>query len=696
MIAYCGGVRAGASSRRISAARWQFAALVTTGVLLGMVAGTGLVIAAGGDALTGLGLPDPGLATRAALPAVRVLSQAAAVITVGSLLLAAFLVPPQPNGYLDTGGYAAMRTARIAAAVWALTAVSMVALGAADALGRPVTRMLDPPLLASLVFALSPVGAWALTASIALLLSAICWAALRWGTAVAAFVVSLIGLMPVAVTGHSSAGGAHDLAIGSLLYHLVAAALWVGGLIALLAHLTRRGVHAGLACARFSRLALACWLVMAVSGVINALIRVSPAELVSTPYGLLVLGKVAGLLVVGVIGWQQRRVAIAAVIQRGSSSAILRLGSVEILAMFLTIGLAAALSRTPPPGGLTTPLSRTQVLLGYDLAGPPTLQRLLLDWRPDLVLGAAALALATSYLAGVRRLRRWGEQWPVGRTLAWLGGCATILIATSSGIGRYAMAMFSVHMGAHILLSMVAPILLVLGGPLTLAMRALPPAPAEHPPGIREWLLGFTRCWLMRMATHPLMALGMYVASFYALYNTVLYDSVAPSHWAHLIMNAHFLVVGYVFYWIIVGVDPAPHRLSYPARLGLSVAVMPFHAFFGISLMNSDSVIGGNFYRSLALSFVPDPLADQHLAGMMAWSLSEIPMVVLLVTLLVRWVRSESPRLRLGEEVQGVGDDIEAGGEADLATYRALLARPTRRAVPDPNEGAYPPVTRRG
>jgi cytochrome c oxidase assembly factor CtaG/putative copper export protein len=691
MIAYCRGVSAGASIHRIGAVRLRFAGLVATGVLLGMVVGTGLVLAAGGDALTGLGLPDPGLATRAALPAVRVLSQAAAVIAVGSLLLAAFLVPPQPNGYLDAGGYAAVRTARIAAGVWVLSAVFMVALLAADALGRPVTRMLDPPLLASLVFALSPVGAWALTALIALLLTGMCWAALRWATVVAAFAISLIGLMPVAVTGHSSAGGAHDLAIGSLLYHLVAAALWVGGLIALLAHLTRRGAYAGLACTRFSRLALVCWLVMAVSGVINALIRVSPAELVSTPYGLMVLGKVGGLLVVGVIGWQQRHAAVAAVIQRGSSSAIFRLGSVEILVMFITIGLAVALGRTPPPRGLTIPLSRAEVLLGYDLAGPPTPQRLLLDWRPDLVLGAAALALATCYLAAVRRLRRRGEHWPVGRTVAWLGGCATILIATSSGIGRYAMAMFSVHMGAHMLLSMVAPILLVLGGPLTLAMRALPPAPASSPPATREWLLSFSRCWLVRMATHPLMALGMYVASFYVLYHTGLYDSVAPSHWAHLIMNAHFLIMGYVFYWIIVGVDPAPHRLSYPARLGLLVAVMPFHAFFGLSLMKSDSVIGGNFYRSLALPFVPDLLADQHVAGMMAWALGELPMVVLLVTLLVQWVRSESPRPRFDEEADALDAEIDADGEADLANYRALLARPTRRAVTAPNEGTHRP-----
>jgi cytochrome c oxidase assembly factor CtaG len=121
--------------------------------------------------------------------------------------------------------------------------------------------------------------------------------------------------------------------------------------------------------------------------------------------------------------------------------------------------------------------------------------------------------------------------WPVGRTAAWLGGCATILIATSSGICRYSMAMFSVHMGAHMLLSMAAPILLTLGGPVALALPALLPASAGHPPpAVREWLQAFTHSWVVRMATHPLIALSLYVGSFYLTYFTGLFNAAAPSH----------------------------------------------------------------------------------------------------------------------------------------------------------------------
>jgi hypothetical protein len=151
-------VRVGAATRCGAGARAWLGALVVVGILLGMGVATGLIVALGNDGLAGLGSPDPGLITRAVLPAVRVLCEGAAVVAVGSLLLAAFLLPPQPSGFLDTGGYAAIRIARIAALIWALTAALMVPLLAADALGRPVTDVLDLRLLASMASGLSQVG----------------------------------------------------------------------------------------------------------------------------------------------------------------------------------------------------------------------------------------------------------------------------------------------------------------------------------------------------------------------------------------------------------------------------------------------------------------------------------------------------------------------------------------------------------
>ena len=650
--------------------------MLAAAVLLAAVLAVGLTLLVSADVAAALGLPDPGPLTRAGLPAVRVLAECAAVVAVGSLLLAAFLVSPQRSGTLAADGYAALRTAGMAAAVWALASALMVPLTTAEALGRPVGETLSLPVLAELVGRLPQTGAWALTAGIALVLAAGCWAVLSWGWTVALFGTAVLGLLPVAVTGHSSAGGAHDVATNSLIYHLLAAALWVGGLVAVLAHLARGGAHAGLAASRFSRLALVCWLVLAGSGVVNALVRIAPSDLLATSYGRLVLGKITALVVLGALGATQRRGAVAAVTERGDRSAMLRFGAVEVLVMFATIGLAAALSRTPPPSEAATPPSRSEVLIGYDLAGPPTLARLLLDWRFDLVYGVLALAAAGLYLAAVRRLRRRGDRWPVGRTVAWLAGCAVVLVATSSGVGRYSPAMFSVHMGAHMLLSMLAPVLLVLGGAVTLALRALPPAGASGPPGPREWLLAAVHSAPARVLTHPMVALALFVGSFYALYFSGLFDAALSSHWAHLAMNAHFLLVGYVFYWPIVGVDPAPRRLPPLGRLGLLFASMPFHAFFGITLMSSVTPIGESFYSALALPFVPDLLADQRLGGGLAWAAGELPLLVVLVALLVQWSRSDERAARRADR------RADADGGAELAAYNAMLARLAERDAP--------------
>jgi cytochrome c oxidase assembly factor CtaG/putative copper export protein len=620
--------------------------VVVLALLLAAAVGVGLVVGLGGDGLSGLGLPDAGLLTTAGLALMRVLADCAAVVTVGSLLLAAFLVPPHTSGRLDTGGNAAVRIAGLAALCWALAALLLIPLSAADALGRPVTEVLDPRLLGSLVVRLSELRAWGLTAAMALMICGLCWRTRCWAAVVWVFALSLLGLTPVVLlTGHSAAGGDHDFAIDSLLYHVIAAALWVGGLIALLTHLTRHSDHAGLATARFSRLALVCWLVMAISGVINALIRLAPDRLL-TSYGLLVVGKVTALLVLSLIGALHRRKAVPAVVQRGDRSALLRWGSIEVLIMCATIGLAVALSRTAPPGGLAARPSHLAILLGYTLTGPPTATRLVLDWRPDLVLGLAALVLAGTYLTGVHRLARRGQAWPHWRTTAWLAGCAVILIATSSGLGRYSMAMFSAHLGACLLLSTLAPILLVLGSPLTLTLHALTPATPGDPPGAQEWLVAFTQSWVVRMATHPAMALGMFLASFWVMYATGLFDALAASHAAHLAMNIDALLMGYPFYWIIVGSDPAPHRLTAASKIGLLSAALPGQALFGIFLTHSTTVIGGNFYRSLALPFLPDLLTDQHRTAAIIWAFGQIPIVVVLIALMTQRLLIDPARTR--------------------------------------------------
>ncbi|MDT7579447.1 MAG: hypothetical protein QOK35_711 [Pseudonocardiales bacterium] len=644
--------------------------LVGTGAVVAALVAAGLTVLVNGPLVVVPGLSDPGWVVTAGLPAVRATAEVAMVLAIGAMLLAAFLVPPQRSGYLDVAGYRGVRAAAAASLAWAVASALMVPLSVADALGRPLRDVLDVGLLVQAVPRLSTATSWTLTTLIALLVLAGSRTVLSWGWTAVVFGVALLGPLPVTLTGHSATGGAHDVASDSLVLHVLAASLWVGGLVAVLALATARGPDrvAALATAvpRYSRTALVCWLVVGATGVVNALVRVAPADLFTTRYGALVVGKVIALVVLGGFGLAHRRRTVGAA-AAGDSGALVRWGAVEVVVMLATIGLAVALGRSAPPATDAPPPSRTEVLIGYDLTAPPTALRLLFDWRFNLLFGTAAIVLAVLYVAAVRRLRRRGDAWPVGRTIGWLCGCTALLMGTSSGIGRYGPAMFSVHMGEHMILSMLVPILLVLGGPVTLALRALPAAGRNAPPGPREWLLAAVHSPPARFLTHPLVAMPLFVGSYYALYFSGLFAAALPEHPAHVLMNVHFLLTGLVFFWPLVGIDPAPRRLPPAARMGILFASVPFHAFFGVALMSSDTVIGDGFYRALALPWVPDPLRDQQLGGGLAWASGEIPLLLVVIVLLVQGSRHDERSARRDDR------RADAHGDVDLTAYNAML-----------------------
>jgi cytochrome c oxidase assembly factor CtaG/putative copper export protein len=625
-------------------------------------------------ALTATGLPDPGPVTTFGLPFVRAAGEVAAVVAVGAFLLAAFLVPPQHSGVLDVDGYRAVRVGTVAAGAWAVCAALLVPLTISDVSGQPITAHLNPASLWSLASLINISTAWRWTALLAATVMLASLPVLRWSWTPLLLVGSLATLIPLGLTGHSSAGGSHDLATNSLLIHLVAASLWAGGLLALLAHLIRDGQHADLAARRFSAIALWCFGAMALSGVVNALVRILPSDLLTTDYGRLVLAKFVALCLLGVAGWRQRRTGVAALQADPSSRAgLIRLALIEAVLFGITFGIAVGLGRTPPPPLPIGIPSIPDVKIGYDFAGPPTPARVLLDWRFDLIFGTAAIVFAALYLAGVRRLRRRGDAWPPGRTVAWLLGCLTLLFVTSSGLGRYMPAMFSMHMVAHMLLSMLVPILLVLGGPVGLALRALPAAGRGDPPGMREWLLAALHSRLSRFLTNPVVATVLFVAGFYGLYLGGLFDTAVGSHMGHVVMNVHFLVSGYLFYWVVIGVDPTPRPIPPLAKVAVVFASLPLHAFFGVVLMSMQKVLGESFYRSLHLSWHTDLLGDQRLGGGIAWAAGEIPLVVVMIALLVQWSRSDQ---RTATRLDRAADRDE---DADLAAYNAMLAELARR-----------------
>ena len=336
------------------------------------------------QALVLLGLPDPGPVTTYGIPALTALGEVAAVVAVGSLLLAAFLVPPQMSGVLDIDGYIAVRTAAKASAVWAICAALLVPLTLSDASGQPVGSVATQPV--QFLGAISDVeasSAWAITLVIAAITAAACAAVLRHKWTPALFTLSMLALLPRAVTGHSSTGGNHDIATNSLILHILAAALWVGGLLAIVVHALRGGGNLPVATRRYSIIALVAFVTMAVSGVVNAVVRVPVTSLWESTYGMLILAKIAALAIVGTLGWLQRRRTVGALaLDLANRRTLITLSMIETLVLVTTVGLAVALGRTPPPPPQDTTLPQAhEEALGYALDGPPTAARLAFEWR---------------------------------------------------------------------------------------------------------------------------------------------------------------------------------------------------------------------------------------------------------------------------------------------------------------------------
>ncbi|MFF4749727.1 cytochrome c oxidase assembly protein [Streptomyces sp. NPDC002514] len=289
-----------------------------------------------------------------------------------------------------------------------------------------------------------------------------------------------------------------------------------------------------------------------------------------------------------------------------------------------------------------------------------------LQWSTDPFFLVACLLGLALYGWGVVRLRRRGDAWPVGRAVSFVVGVLTVALTMCTKLNDYGMVMFSVHMVQHMVISMLSPILILLGGPVTLALRALPVAARGHK-GPRELLLALLHSRYMRIITHPMFTIPLFIASLYALYFTPLFDFLMGSKTGHVVMMVHFLAVGVVFFWPIIGVDPGPHRPGYLMRMLELFAGMPFHAFFGIALMMASSPMIGTFSHPSA-SLGIDALSDQTAAGGIAWAFSEIPSVLVLIALLFQWHGSEQRQARRKDRA------ADRDGDKELAAYNAYLA----------------------
>ncbi|WUH96577.1 bifunctional copper resistance protein CopD/cytochrome c oxidase assembly protein [Spirillospora sp. NBC_00431] len=635
------------------------------------------------------GLGDAGALTRWGLPASRAAMDLLSALTVGALIAAAALLPIEAGrpaagsgrgpGKLSKDAIGYLHAASWLAAGWATAAAATLVFTVADVLGQPVEQIITGSELSSYVGSLPQGTALMIVVLLAVVVALLARTTTTPAAAFGLLALAGIGLLPAPLTGHSASAANHTVATTGVALHVAAVAPWVGGLAVVGVHALLRRDRLPVMADRFSRMALWCYVVVGASGLVNVISRLpDPAELVETDYGRLALGKIALFCALGWFGWWHRNRTLPAVAE-GRPWSFARLASVEAAVMAATMGLAVALARTAPPAP-AEPESVVKAQLGYDMPPEITPARLATLWQLDLLFVVLVGALGGLYLAAAVRLRRRGDTWPMGRTVAWVIGLVTMVAVTQTGVAKYAPILFSVHMAQHMVLNMLTPIFLVLGAPVTLALRALKPARIRGDRGPREWLTAMLHSRYVAIIAHPVVATFIFVVSTFALYFTSLFEAAMRNHLGHMAMSLHFLLAGSLFFWVLLGVDPAPKKLPYPGRLLLLFVTMPFHAFFGIALMNLSQALARGWYTTVDPPWGTTILKDQHTGGAIAWGFGEVPTFIVLIVLAFQWyMHDQRQARRLDRKADRAAAPGGRSEDDELAAYNARLAKLAER-----------------
>ncbi|MDQ8041836.1 bifunctional copper resistance protein CopD/cytochrome c oxidase assembly protein [Cellulosimicrobium sp. XJ-DQ-B-000] len=623
-------------------------------------------------------LADPGDVVRYGLPVARVVHDGAAALTIGLLVLAVGVLPGQGKvpGAVSYSQWTATRWAARAAAVWLAAAIAVVVFTTGNSVGMSPT---DPGFWDQVhYFAIGiELGQFLAVSTLLVAGSFLVLLGVRTVNRVAvALVLALAALLPVALGGHAAGADEHRNAVNSLLVHLVAVTVWVGGLAGLALLRPRVGTALPTVVARYSVVAAWCFAGAAFSGIVNASLRLeSPADLVTSTYGLLLTVKVVALVALGLAGWAQRRRIIPRLAAPDGGRAFARLAVGEILVMAVTFGASVALSRSSPPVPQEpVTYDPRHALLGFPYPEPVSARTMLTAFQPDWLFLAVAATLAGLYLAAVVRLHRRGDRWPVGRTAMWVLGCVALAYATSGGPGVYGSVHFSTHMIQHMALMMFVPLPLALGAPVSLALRALPPR-SDHSRGPREWILLVVHSWYSRVLTRPAVAGVIFAGSLVAFYYTGWFQYALFEHPGHLLMQVHFLLSGYLFFWVILGIDPGPTRAAYPVRLLILLVTMAFHAFFGIAVMADQQILAADWWAAMGYSDTEDLLEDQAVGGSITWGAGEIPVLIAAIVVAVQWARDDERTARRRDR------QADRDGDAELAAYNDHLAELARRGT---------------
>jgi len=573
------------------------------------------------------------------------------------LLLAMSVLIVNTEGSLSTNSLVLRRKASLIGLIWFFSSLTFIIATIAEILGVRFTDALDMTTVRSFVSQIL-IGQFLFAQTlVAFLAGYLILRIKRVIPTLALLLISLVAIAAPALESHSASGGSHALATGSMILHVAGLTLWVGGLIALIFISPE---DRKMAVPRFSVMALWAAIVVVLSGLINAWARLNFREAWDTTYARVIILKTILTGVLLFMGYLHRK--NLSLREKIDWRGLTRLITAEVALMAGVTAIGIWLSLNASPDRVIDPV----------IPAAPTFTRILWAYDPDLFfIGVLVIAVAL-YIKGVVILKKRGDAWPVGRTIAFALGIAGIDFATSGGFGVYAMYSFEYHMIAHMTLGMIAPIGLVLGAPITLALRTLPQGRTSTESGPRTILVALLHSRIGTLFTNPVIALALFDGSLFVLYFTDLFGTLMASHAGHLLMNIHFILAGFLFFMIIIGVDPTPRRIHHLVRIVILFAAMAIHAFFSIALLATTTLIDKGFYSSQNIPWLGSGiLDDQRAGGSVSWAMGEIPIILALIATFILWMRDDAKETR---RIDRNEERKAAMGEPDeLAQYNEYL-----------------------
>jgi putative membrane protein len=253
-----------------------------------------------------------------------------------------------------------------------------------------------------------------------------------------------------------------------------------------------------------------------------------------------------------------------------------------------------------------------------------------IEFISQFVVGLFSLLIITLYIVSVIVSNKKYKKWPVYRTYSWIAGALCIAGSIIGPLGQKSHSDFTVHMVGHLFLGMLAPLLMVVGSPIKLALRTL------HVKNARR-LSFLLKAWPIRLVSHPVVATSLNIGGLWILYTTDLYRVMTMSPFLHALLHLHVFLAGYLFTASIIYIDPSPHRYSFTYRLSVLVLALAGHG-----------ILSKYIYGHPPIGV---PVDQAESAGVIMYYGGDAIDIILIFIFFQHWYKSARPRINQSLQV---------------------------------------------